>query len=189
VCILPTTIASTPNPSVAGSAVTISGHVAAAGAGTAVALWQQLPGQKSFRKIAQTTTDSSGAYKLRRGGGQVKTDRAWYIAAGAAKSPTIEQVVTAKVTVSARVAKLSGGHRITLKGRVDPSHTGQRVLLEQRVAGTWQVLGHARLSKKSRYAISHRWAQPGVVKLRIALPSDKRNAASFSRVTTVSLTG
>ncbi len=188
-CVLPMTIASTPNPSVAGSAVTISGQITGGAAGTAVALWQELPGQKSFHQIAQTTTDSSGTYKLNRPGSKVKTDRAWYMAAGGARSLTIQQVVKAKVTVSARASKISGGHKVTLTGKVDPSHRGQRVLLEERIGGTWRALGHTRLSKQSRYTVSHRWAAPGVVKLRIALPADTQNAASLSPVTTVSLHG
>ncbi len=188
-CVVPMTIASTPNPSVTGSAVTISGHIAGAAAGTAVALWQELPGQKSFQQVAQTTTSSSGAYELRRGGGKVKTDRAWYIASGGAQSLAIEQIVRAKVTVSAKALKLSRGHEVILTGKVDPSHRGQRVLLQQRISGTWRVLGHARLSQKSRYAVSHHWAQARVVKLRIALPADRYNAASFSPVATVTLNG
>ncbi len=189
VCIAPATIAASPNPSVAGSAVTLSGQIRGAAAGTAVTLWQELAGQKSFQKLASTTTNASGAYQLRRAGSKVKTDRAWYVASGGAKSPTIDQVVKAKLTVSARTFKLSHGHKITLTGHVDPSHSGQRVRLEERIGGTWRGLGHVRLSKKSRYAVSHRWSAPGVVKLRIALPADKRNAASFSPVATVTLAG
>jgi hypothetical protein len=188
-CVVPITVASTPNPSVEGSAVTISGQVTGAAAGTTVVLWQELPGQKTFQKIASATTSSSGAYTLRRPAGKVKTDRAWYVASGGAKSSTIEQGVTAKVTISARAAKVSGGHKITLTGKVDPSHSGQRVLLEERIGGTWRTLGHVRLSKKSHYRVSHTWAAAGVVKLRISLPSDKQNAASVSPVATVALHG
>ncbi len=188
-CVVPMTIASKPNPSVAGSAVTISGQVQGAAAGTAVTLWQELPGQKSFQKLAQTTTNSSGAYKLRRAGAKVKTDRAWYVASGGAKSLTIEQVVKAKMTISAKPFKLSSGDKVVITGKVDPSHGGQRVLLEQKIAGAWQILAHVRLSNKSRYSVSHRWAHAGVLKLRIALPGDQENAASLSRVATVTLPG
>lgn len=187
VCVAPMTIASSPNPSVAGSAVTISGVVTGGAAGSTVALWQELPGQKSFHQVASVTTSSSGAYKLRRPGSTVKTDRAWYVASGGAKSVTIDQVVKAKVTISARASKPSGAHKVSVTGKVDPSHSGQRVLLEQRIGGKWRVLGHARLSKKSRYAISHRWAHAGAVKLRISLGADKQNAASLSPVATVTV--
>lgn len=169
--------------------MTVSGQIQGAAAGTTVALWQELPGQKGFQKIAQTITNSLGAYKLRRGGANVKTDRAWYVASGGAKSLTIDQAVEAKITLSAKAFKLSGGDKFTLKGKVDPSHGGQRVMLEAKIGGAWRVLAHARLSQKSRYSVSHHWAHAGVVKLRIALLADQRNAASFSRVATVTLPG
>ncbi len=188
-CIAPMTISSQPNPSIAGSAVTITGHVSGAAAGAVVALWQELPSQHSFHKVGQASATASGTYTLRLSGSKVKTDRSWYVASGGVKSFTIAQVVKAKVTVSAHVVKLSHGHRITLTGKIDPSHSGQRVRLEQRVGGAWRVLAHGRLNKRSRYSISHVWAHGRVIKLRISLSADKRNAASLSRVDTITLSG
>src|SRR5947209_3724596 len=47
------TIASGPDPSVAGQKVTIAGRLLNGGAGKTVDLWQRLPGQTSFTRVAQ----------------------------------------------------------------------------------------------------------------------------------------
>jgi hypothetical protein len=189
VCLVPMTINTTPNPSVAGSAVTISGQVQGATAGSAVALWEEPAGQTSFHQVAHATTDSAGKYSVRRRASSVMTNRDWYVASGGSKSTTVAQIVEAKVAMSATAHKLASGHRITVSGRIDPSHAGQRVLYEQSIKGKWHVLARVRLNRKSRYAIARHWAHGGIVKLRVVLPADRQNAQSISPVITVTLNG
>src|SRR5690242_13856733 len=76
------TISASPNPSVAGLPLTISGRLQSGASGRAVDLWQELPGQSTFKRVAQTTTDGSGGYKFARGLGVVRTNTSWYTKAG-----------------------------------------------------------------------------------------------------------
>ncbi len=96
------TISSSPDPSVAGRRVTHLRRLAGASSGTAVDLWQELPGQSSFHRVAQTTTDSSGGYTFVRGAGVVQTNASWYTTSGGATSRTLVQQVGAVVQLRPR---------------------------------------------------------------------------------------
>jgi hypothetical protein len=184
-CISFLSLVSNRNPSRAGSTVTLSGHASSGGPGISVTLWEELPGQTSYHQAAQTTTDSSGNYTLKRKG--VQTDRAWYTTAGTSRSPFLAQAVTARVSIVATSVKVRHGLRVVLTGSVGPSHAGERVRVQQRHSGSWSTLGSARLDRHSRYAFTHRFAGSGTIQLRISLAGDRDNAASLSRVVTVTL--
>jgi hypothetical protein len=182
-CIQSLTIASSPNPSHANGKVTISGQVLRTATGTSptITLWQQLPGQKQFAQMIQTSVDANGKYTVTRRANSVQTNREWYASANGVRSQTLTQSVEAVVTLTAA----HGRQRLTkLSGQVTPSHKGDKVLLQRRAAHGWITIGRPRLSQSSRFKLTHRLAK-GAVMLRVVLPADAENALSLSRTVTV----
>ena len=164
-CPLGMTLASSANPSVAGHKITLTGRSTGGASGQTVDLFQELPGAKSFTKVAQTTTGSAGTFQFVRKG--VKTNRTWYATVGSERSLMVVQQVKAVVTLGS-----SGG-------RVTPNHAGERVLIERHSGGRWTVIARPRLSNASTYSLRLRRGQLG--ELRAVLPGDKRNIRSVSR--------
>ncbi len=183
-CATPLTIAASPDPATAGQQVVISGTLLDGAAGTPVVVYQQLPGQGAFTKLATTTTDASGGYTITQG--SVQTDSKWYVAAGDQHSTTVAESVYAVVTLSRAGSATARRRTVVLSGRVKPAHQGQRLLLEQLRPDGWRLIARPRLDSRSGYAIVHTFANDGVMHLRAVLPADQRNLRSFSRV--ISLT-
>jgi hypothetical protein len=159
--------------------------IGAASAGTMVALQQELPGQTAFHQIAQTTLNSSDQYAFTLGRDEVKSDRKWYVTAAGAQSPTIDQRVGAVVALASSAGTATAGATIDLRGHVTPSHSGETLLIEQRVGVRWIVIARPRLSRGSTYAVSYRFARAGKAQLRAVLRADSRNNTSDSRTITV----
>jgi hypothetical protein len=176
-CARPLSISSTPNPSPAGAAVTISGTIVSGG-GSTVTLWQELPGQTSYRQIASTTAGSDNSYSFKLKAGSVTTDRSWYVANGSQQSATDDQLVQASVTAADIVER---GGEVVITGQVRPAHAGEQVVVERRVGTQWSVVGKARLSKRSAYRVRVSVGRTGRKTLRVQLPGDTRNTDSFSR--------
>jgi hypothetical protein len=153
-------------------------------AGTQVVLWQEIAGQSSYTKAATTTLGSAGQYSFTMGAGVVKANRSWYVTAQGTQSGTVDQKVTALVTLSPP-ASVAAGASAALKGKVTPSHAGEVLLIEQRVGGKWRVIGRPRLSHASTFAGSHRFTHAGTVQLRAVLRGDSRNQGSNSPTATV----
>jgi hypothetical protein len=175
-CASPATIVAAPNPSLAGGAVKLSGTIPGA-VGSAVALWQRLSGQASFTQVAGTTADSSGAYQLTMPG--VTTNREWYVRSGSVQSGTIVQQVRPRVRVT--VAFLPGRGAYVLRGSLTPSHAGEMLTLQQRIARRWRRIARHRLNRASRFAFVRRLAPPGsTLVLRIVFAGDARNIATRS---------
>lgn len=175
-CAAPATIVAAPNPSLAGRAVKLSGTIPSA-AGGAVTLWQRLPGQESFAQVAGTTAGSSGAYAFTMP--DVMTNRAWYVRAGSVQSGTVAQQVRPRVR--AAVGFLPGGRAYVLRGALTPSHAGEPVTLQQRIAGRWRRIARHRLDRNSRFAFVRRLARLGsTALLRVVFAGDARNAAARS---------
>ena len=169
------TISSSPNPSTEAGAVTISGEVSTGGTGvTGVTLWQELPWQRSYRQIAQTSA-KSGSYSFSIQG--ATTNRLWYVTNGSAKSAVDTQGVDAKVTASDSAGTAG---RVTVSGAVTPSHVGARVLVERESGTQWSVIGRARIGRGSRYAV-HVRVNGTPATLRVELPASRMNAESFSQ--------
>lgn len=180
------TIASSSDPSTADRTVVISGALSATpSAGAQVVLWREKAGQSSFHQLATSTTGSSGAYAFTLKRGTVMADQAFYVASGTLRSGTLEQEVRALVGLSSSARTITAGQAVSLTGHVAPSHAGERVLIEQRRAGTWHVIARPRLSKGSSYSMSHRFAHSGKSELRAVLPLDARNVASASSAVTL----
>jgi hypothetical protein len=157
-------------------------------AGTQVVLWRELAHQSGFQQVATTTTDSSGRYSFTMKPGTVMADQAWYVTANGMRSSTVQQQVTAVVALASSARSTAAGHAIVLHGHVTPSHARQVVLLEVRHGGAWHVIARPRLGAGSSYSVSHRFAQPGRIVLRVVLPGDSRNAQSTSRTVTITVT-
>jgi hypothetical protein len=173
---LPLTISASPDPSTAGRNVTVSGHWSAGTAGVTVALWQKLPGSKTFTQVDTTTTGPSGNYQFVRTG--INTNRQWYVTAMSTRSFTIDEGVHAVVTLRA-----SGFARY---GVVTPNHAGERVLFEQHTSSGWRVIASPRLSATSKYSVMPLALAAGGSAFRTVLPGDKRNVRSMSAVLSLS---
>lgn len=173
------TIASSADPAVAGSKITLSGDlIDTSNVGQTITLWQELPGAKAFSQAQTTTTGTGGAYSFTLAAGTVQTNREWYASAGVQQSLTIRERVSALIKLSAKRSK-SG--EMTLSGTVAPAHAGQVVLL-QRLAGTkWRTFSRPRLSRKSKFIAHVRKGARHLATVRAELPGDGRNVESFSR--------
>ncbi len=170
-----------PNPSQAGAAVTVAGQLTGPRtAGVPVALWQQLAGQARFRRVGLTRTGATGSYSLIRAPGTVQTTRRWYAAAASLRSPAVAQRVQAIVTLSASTTSPDGGTPVTLTGVVVPSHAGEQVRVQQRVAGIWRTLARPLLDADSAYQVRHRFSSGGVHRLRAVFAGDQLNSQSYS---------
>lgn len=180
-------ISSRPDPSVEGRPVTISGRVFGAAAGQTVYLWQKLPGQAGFRRVAQATTGAAGAYTIVRGAGAIQMNRTWYVTAGAGTSPTLVQHVSALIGLSASPGHPGAGHPVTFSGHVAPSHAGERVVLQQHAAKGWTRIARGTLGPKSRFVLHHKFAHKGVAMLRVLLAADALNTQSASAPVRVSV--
>jgi phospholipase C len=174
-------IASAPDPSLAGERVQVFGRVPGTRRGTAVRLYRQLPSGHRFRRVAVTTTNRRGVYVFRRTPGRLYTNRRFYVVARRRGSVTIRQAVRALVTVSASSPTVSPGQSVTFSGHVTPNHAGESVLLEElRPDGTWFVLASAPLDAASDYAAGTQLATEGTFTFRAVLGSDSRNVLSSS---------
>ncbi len=176
------TISSSRDPSSARQAVKISGRLAAAtgSVGATVTLWEELPGQTSFKSAAQTKTDAMGAYSFARGAGSVKTNRSWYATSLSLRSLTLTQMVKALVSLTTRAKKTGARVTVTFRGAVTPSHAGERVRLQERTASGWKTFASFRLTAGSTFSMRETFLGSGSALVRAALGSDSRNIASYS---------
>jgi hypothetical protein len=163
-CPVGLTLAPSKNPSTAGQKVTLTGRWPGGTAGQTVDLFQELPGAKTFTKVAQTKSGSLGDFKFVRKG--VETNRKWYVKVGNEQSLTLDQWVKAVVT-------LRGDSR--LRGHVLPNHAGERVWIEGQASGRWKVVARSRLTRASTYRAK---GCEGTV--RVVFPGDRRNVRSAS---------
>jgi hypothetical protein len=176
-CVAPSlTIAATPDPSVEGRSVVVSGRLTG-GSGVAVQLWEEVAGARGFGVVGSGVTDASGNYSITRAG--VTTNRSWYATASGDTSTTISQQVAAVVTGSvARLPLQPGARRFVLSGSVSPDHAGESVMVQVRRGGRWRALGTAPLTAGSRYGFPFHAARRETV--RAYWPGDSHNAAAAS---------
>lgn len=158
--------------------MTISGKVTSASTPAAVYLWQQLVGQSSFTRVAQTTTDASGDYTFVRGAGVVQSNGSWYTSTAGATSPAVLQHVGANVRF---VSWVVAGALVKLTGHVSPSHPGERIFLQRYTPGKrWDTVASSLIGPVSRFTVRHRFAHRGSVLLRAVFGGDARNIRSTS---------
>jgi hypothetical protein len=156
--------------------VTISGLLTGGSAGATVYLWQKLPGQASFQRVAQTTTNAAGDYTIVRSSGVMTTNASWYTTSSGATSATWGQRVSAQVKLLTWVI---AGARVKLSGRVSPSHAGERITLQRRTGSGWRTIAGSVIGP-SRFTVRHRFAHGGNVLLRAVFGGDARNARAVS---------
>jgi phospholipase C len=174
-------IAASPDPSLAGQRVRLSGHVPRAGHGTAVLLYRQLPGARRFKRVAVTRTDRHGRYVFRRTPGVLYTNRLFYVVARGHRSSILTQRVRAQISLTPSSARVSPGQSVTLSGHVGPGHPGQAVLLQlQRADGRWTTLATGVLNRASDYAASMPLSSEGTFTFRAVWNGDSRNALANS---------
>ncbi len=177
------TIAASPNPTTAGDPVVIFGT---ATPGTRVRLWHRINPAARFTPLGSRVADAAGRYEFDRADGVVTTNRNWYVVDGGQRSATVNEKVSALVTVTGPTgSNLVTGARYTFSGSVSPSHKGARVLLQRQSASgdgqAWTTIDSGRVGA-SGYAIVHRFRAAGDANLRVLLPADRRNLASGSDV-------
>ena len=172
-CPVGVTIGSTPDPSTAGSNVTVVGRWFGGTAGMTVELWEKLPRSTTFKQVAHTVTGTVGQYTFVRS--SVQTNRQWYVTVGALRSATTQQKVRAIVSLTR-----------ALRGHVSPNHAGERVLIEKRTKQGWMVVARRRLGPSSSSTGPARGALgSGTLAVRAVFPGDARNVLSASRVLTI----
>ncbi|HEY6399266.1 MAG TPA: hypothetical protein VIX82_17620 [Solirubrobacteraceae bacterium] len=147
--------------------------------GVTVTLWEELPGQKTFSSVAHTKTDTMGAYSFARAAGSVKTNRSWYVTALSLRSLTLTQMVKAVVSLTVHAERTGARESVTFRGRVSPSHAGERVRLQERSASGWNTFASVRLTASS-FSIRETFLGSGSALVRAALGSDRVNIASYS---------
>lgn len=180
------TISSSPNPSSEGQEVTILGRVTSGAPQATVYLWQELGGQTSFTRIAQTATDAAGDYTFVRDVGVLRTNASWYASSAATYSPTLMQNVRAKVRFTSRSID---GTLVTLHGHVSPSHRGERIWLERyTTTKRWEIVTSSVIGRLSKFTVRHRFAHGGSVLLRTVFRGDARNVRSKSALLRIGLT-
>jgi hypothetical protein len=188
------TINATPNPIDAGDGVLIYGQLNSPPvAGQTITLFHHISASgRGFTPISRTTTDSHGFYEFTRAEGIVLTNRSWFVREAGIHgihSRTIHERVAALVSLAASTDNADTRTPITFSGHVTPSHTGQRVLLQQQKGNSddWRTIKVGRLDASSNYSIPFAWRVPGAHVVRVVLRTDLRNIRGESDPVTVTI--
>ena len=197
------TIAAIPNLIITGAPVLIYGRLQGPNSGgQTVVLYHRVNPSSRFTIIGTTTTNSAGYYEFTRAEDVVLTNRNWFVRApslaGNVHSRTVHERVAAAVSLGAftttgtATANGDTGHAIVFSGHVGPAtvHVGERVLLQVQEGASgddWRTLNVDRIGPDSNYAISYRFAVPGVRDLRVSFRGDVRNMSAVSDAVTVTI--
>jgi phospholipase C len=181
------TIAIAPDPTTAGTPVTISGRLYGPHhAHAEVVLYGRKIGARRFGRYDATTTDARGRYSLTE---RLRLNHLWYVSAGGLQSRVVLQRVRAQILLLSSQVNLPPGVSVTLAGGVTPSHAGQRVLIQQLHVGGWRTLARPRIDRRSRFSLTHAFSRESTPKLRAFLPAGPMNSASISPQITLSVNG
>lgn len=188
------TINVTPNPILAGEGVFIYGQLNDPPiAGQTIVLYHHLAGsRRGYTRIGRTTTDARGFFEFTRAENVVMTNRSWFVREAGAHvihSRTVYERVSALVSLTASTQAADTRQPVVFTGHVDPSHAGERVLLQQQVGSSdnWHTLKSGALGPGSNFSITHRFRFPGDRDVRILFPGDARNLSGASDPVTVSI--
>ncbi len=175
-------LGATANPIVAGAPVTFAGRLKAPDhGGVTVSLWQELPGQRRFTRVTDTTTGPGGGYRIALPAGAVVVNSRWYATARALRSPTIAESVRALVKLASTATYAVAGDREVLSATVSPNHAGQQVLLQRRTGDRWRTVGRPRLRRDSTFTLPRSFTTAGTQQYRVLVTATARNLASVSR--------
>ncbi|MBV8997954.1 MAG: hypothetical protein JO304_02775 [Solirubrobacterales bacterium] len=187
------TINAIPNPIDAGEGVFIYGHLNLGPvAGQTIVLYHHLTGSGlGYTRVGETTTDAHGFYEFTRAEDVVMTNRSWFVReAGIHRihSRTVFERVAALVSLNASTTTAVTGQPVVFTGHVDPSHAGERVVLQEETnSGDWRALKSARLDGGSNYTITYRWRFAGDHTVRVLFPRDLRNIDGAANPVTVAV--
>jgi len=186
------TISATPNPILSGQGVLIYGQLnTTSNADQKIKLYHRVSPKTSFSLVQTTTTSAVGFYYFTRAEGVVTTNRSWFVTGpDGTHSRTISEGVAALVTLSSNRTTAVTGQRIVFTGNVSPSHSFQRVKLEEQnglLGNVWTTLASTYTDGSSNFDFSHSWARPGDYTLRAVFPGDARNLEGDSDSLTVTV--
>ena len=180
------TIAVSPNPIQAGEGVLIYGQLKGTDVvGKTIVLYHHINGSgRGFTEISRTATGPNGFYEFTRAVGIVETNRQWFVRlAGtlAVHSRTVRERVEALVSISPSATTGDTRHAVMFTGHVSPNHFGNRIRLQEEVAGDdWRTIGSGFIGPDSNYTVAHAWRAPGEHTVRAVLLPDRRNIRSDS---------
>jgi phospholipase C len=177
-CVTHATIGVSPNPARGSDRVRVSGRLrGAAVIGVRVGLWQRLPWQQRYHRIALTRTDRDRRYAFVR---RFETSRRLVVVADGARSRTLSLPVRSSVTLTVRAATVDADEPATFTGRVSPSHAHAFVVIEERQPSGWAWRARVRLSRASTYTYRTDFRDGGPRRLRAIISGDRMNATSSS---------
>ncbi len=174
------TLSITPNPSVAGQPVALTGRLTGSGVGgRRVVLWHRLTGERRFRPVRAVYTTPQGRYTLTRGAGQTIHNGSWYAQAVGRRSPVVAQRVQAVMTLADDNPVQQPGQPVRFSITVAPRHAGERVLLQQVLGpNAVRTIASVRLDGASRATTIQRFTAQSAMRIRAQLPGGRRNARS-----------
>jgi hypothetical protein len=172
------TLTASIDPATAGSGIVLSGELTGtSGSGQTITLWQRLPGASSSTQTVQTTTNSGGGFSFTLAKGSVTTNRSWYVTGDGLTSPTVDESVSAVLTL---LVTQSHG-RTVLHGKLSPAGKGS-VTLERLISGArWKSFARVSLGHGSTFRWRAGYVARGAAIVRAMVPANADHIASFSR--------
>ncbi|MGC2374342.1 MAG: hypothetical protein WA484_10755 [Solirubrobacteraceae bacterium] len=200
------TIQASADPIAFGEAVTISGTLAG-GAGQPVTLLARGRRQHGFARVAQVTTDATGAYsfpplspvnstfyRVDSGSPCVvplhPARRARSCRSGGVSSAVLYEGVRDVLTAQVSATTVPAGGSVTFSGTVSPDHTGHAIYLERQNAHGpgFHVIEVSFVGAASTYSIVHQLYVPGTKVLRVSIPGGPENQGAASPPFTIQVT-
>jgi hypothetical protein len=182
------TIDSSPDPIVFGQSLTISGKLSGSDdQSQQVTLYARTAGQR-YAQIAQTTTNTEGAYSF---GPESPTNSTFYrVRSAGERSAALYEGVRYLLTAQVSQTKVQADTPVTFSGSVAPGHAGGIVYLERKDAKGpgYHVIQVATITEGSTYTIEHRFYDAGTKTVRIFVPGDPLNAAAASQPFVIEVT-
>jgi len=145
-------------------------------------------GTRTWSPLTTLTTSSHGwaIYDHRP---RVSRDYRWVFTGAnglqASTSPTLTVPVRPRVTATLSKTDIRRNTSVTIRGKVSPSHAGQRVRLQRYVNGSWKLLKRATLSADSKYRFTYTPTSAGKKVLRVLKPADSDHASGWSPTRTL----
>jgi phage protein U len=192
------TIQASADPISSGEAVTISGKLAAGGAGRSLTLMAHTARQPGFVAVGQTTGNSAGEYSFPA---QSPANSTFYrvdtgqpnclhgevcpaIAFRTVSSAVLYEGVKDVLTAQTSPTTVQAGQSVTFSGMISPDQTGHVIYLERQNARGpgFHVVQVSFVGAGSSYTIVHRFYDAGIKLLRVYIPGgpDNQGAASSS---------
>lgn len=159
-----------------------------------VSVFEREAGTSGFTEVGTATTEADGAYQFTTL--PLSSNSTFYVTAGGTHSPHRLVRVAAGVSISGPptgTPLLAAGHRFaaaarnsaaaTFTGTVSPDDAGARVILQRERAGSneeWRRIGLGEVASDGTYSISHTFAIPGSVNIRVVVRARGHNLTGAS---------